>query len=354
MMGYLIGGLWVFAVGTGVIFGWRYQQEKRRLSNGIWFNLCFWSVLAAIGVSILISQVRWLMVLAGVFLVLVLGVIAVFYAFQAVLLLWNALIVWRRESHSLANLLTLFLGIMIMIAPLFSKLLTTILPKPFDFGLNVLGILLFSYVLVWFYNYLTMLVLYQFNRPKFDQDYIIVLGSGLLNGDQVPPLLQQRIQRGLSFQRQQQAVTGKIATMIFSGGQGPDETVPEGVAMRQYALAQGLAPEQAIAEPRSRTTLENMRFSKQIITQHGPKLAQTIFVTNNYHTFRAGLYAREVGLKADGLGAHTAHFFLPNAVLREYVAIFVQYKKWHLIAGAVFVLVAVLQTWLQFQFVHQP
>ena len=353
-MGYLLGSLWSFAVVTGLIFGWRYQQEKRRLSNGIWFNLFFWSTLAAIGGSILMSHNRKLILIVGVLFVLVAGVIVIFYLLQAVLLLWNAVIVWHRESHSLANLLTLFLGLAFMIAPIFSRWLATILPQALNFWIDTLGTMLLLYVVIWFYNYLTMLALYQFNRPKLNQDYIIVLGSGLLNGDEVPPLLQQRIQRGLTFQRKQQAKTGKLATLIFSGGQGPDEALPEGEAMRRFALTQGLAPAQAIAEPKSRTTLENMRFSKQIIDQRGPQLAHTIFVTNNYHTFRAGLYARQVGLKADGLGAHTAHFFLPNAVLREYIAIFVQYKKWHLIIGGLFVLLACLQTWLQFNVVLHP
>lgn len=39
------------------------------------------------------------------------------------------------------------------------------------------------------------------------------------------------------------------------------------------------------------------------------------FTTNNYHLFRAGLFARMAGLKADGIGAKPL-LFLPNAFIR--------------------------------------
>ncbi len=54
---------------------------------------------------------------------------------------------------------------------------------------------------------------------------------------------------------------------------------------------------------------------------------RAIFTSNNYHIFRAGLYAKQAGLKADGIGAKTAFYYLPNAFLREYIAILVLHKK---------------------------
>ena len=72
-------------------------------------------------------------------------------------------------------------------------------------------------------------------------------------------------------------------------------------------------------------------------------------MTNGYHTFRAGMIARKAGVKANGIGAHTAKFFLPNAIIREYIAIFVGNKRWHAIAiGLMFVLSLVL-VWAEYQ-----
>jgi len=186
-----------------------------------------------------------------------------------------------------------------------------------------------------------MLVIYQFNRPRLRQDYIIVLGAGLLNGDEVSPLLAQRIMRGLKFYQKQQRRTGHPAVMIFSGGQGGDETVPEGQAMLNYAISQGLPAKDGWAETKSTTTLENMRFSKALIDQGQVKAPRTIFVTNNYHTFRAGMFAKQAGLTADGIGARTARFFLPDAIIREYIAIFMKHKWWHAAATVALLILSV-------------
>lgn len=344
---------WLVAIVFGLIFTLSYRHEKRRLVNGVFFNLFLFSTLAAIAFSILQSGNRLLTF--GLFAIIIILFIALlaFYLLQSILLLWNAWIVWHKESHSLANMLTFALGIAVILIPIISNLFANHLPKPFFIFINSFSYLVIFYVLFWFYNYLTMLVLYQFNRPKFNQDFIIVLGSGLLHGDQVPPLLQARINRGLDFQQKQLQKTGKCATMVFSGGQGPDETVPEGQAMLKYAISQGLDATAGVAETKSKTTLENMQFSKQLIDQSTVVNPNVIFVTNNYHTFRASLFAKQVGLHADGIGARTAKFFLPNAVIREYIAIFVRQKKWHLVAISLLLIVSVVSTILETYFVGQ-
>lgn len=91
--------------------------------------------------------------------------------------------------------------------------------------------------------------------------------------------------------------------------------------MAAYALAKGIPEEDIIIENKSRNTLENMEYSKEIIQLNVDGKYKAIYATNNYHVFRAGLYAKKVGLKARGLGAKTAAYFWFNAVLREYIAI---------------------------------
>ncbi|MFC6288811.1 YdcF family protein [Levilactobacillus angrenensis] len=340
---------WVVPLSFGLIFAISYGIEKRRLGNGIWFSLFFYSFLTMLAVTILGTNNQWLIVISLALFVLLLLLIGVVFALQAFLLLWNAWIVWKRESHTLANMLTLILGIAILLAPFVTRLSTLYLPVPVATVLNLFPAMVIFYVLFWFYNYLTMLFIYQFNHPRYKQDYLIVLGAGLLNGDEVSPLLGQRIDRGLKFYRKQLAKTGRPPMMIFSGGQGGDETVAEGVAMRRYALAKGLPADHAIAEDQSKTTYENMVFSQRIIAQHGPAKPRVTFVTNGYHTFRAGMIARKAGLKANGIGAHTAKFFLPNAILREYIAIFVGNKRWHAVAVGLMLLLTLVLTWAEYQ-----
>ncbi|MFC6275164.1 YdcF family protein [Levilactobacillus tangyuanensis] len=339
---------WLLPLGFGLIFFISYRIEKRRLGNGIWFSLFFYSFLTMAAITILATNNRWLIVISLAIFVLFLIVIGVVFTLQAFLLLWNAWIVWKRESHTIANMLTLFLGIAILVAPFVVRLTSLYLPVPVATAINLFPSMVIFYVLFWFYNYLTMLFIYQFNHPRYKQDYLIVLGAGLLNGNEVSPLLGQRIDRAMRFYDKQLAKTGRAPVIIFSGGQGGDETVPEGVAMRQYALDRGLPADHAIAEERSRTTFENMVFSQQIITARGDENPRITFVTNGYHTFRAGMIAKRAGVKADGIGARTAKFFLPNAILREYIAVFVGNKRWHLVAIVAMLFLTLLLVWAEY------
>ena len=45
------------------------------------------------------------------------------------------------------------------------------------------------------------------------------------------------------------------------------------------------------------------------------------YSTTNYHVFRAGLMARRVKMRAQGMGAKTKWYFWPNANVREFVGI---------------------------------
>lgn len=286
-----------------------------------------------------------LIIICGTLFVLALMLIGLLFFLQAFLLIWNGWIMWRRESHTVANMLTLLLGLAILILPFVANMISNQVPKPVSYWMTVFPNLVIFYLAFWFYNYLTMLVIYQFNHPRLHQDYIIVLGAGLLDGDRVSPLLGQRIMRGFKFYQKQLKKTHHQATMIFSGGQGGDETVPEGQAMLAYAIKNGLPAEHGWAETQSKTTLQNMQFSKKLIDQGPVKNPNTIFVTNNYHTFRAGMFARQAGLKADGIGARTARFFLPDAIIREYIAIFVRNKWWHLVAFIGMFILSLLLVW---------
>lgn len=324
-LGWLITGVFF------VIFGINYAYNRTWLRNGIWFNLFFYSFWLTLAMTILSTDNNAIIYPIGILFLFILFCIGLVFALQAILLLWNAAIVWRRESHSLANSLTLYLGIGIILLPFLISLIRAHLPVFWADVFTTFPVLCILYAVFWFYNYLTVLVLYQLYWPRHNKDFIIVLGAGLMNGDQVTPLLAQRINKGIQFYQRQFKKTGHAPKMIFSGGQGGDETIPEGEAMRQYAVAHGVGSNDALAETASKTTYENMVFSKKIIDESPVKKPKTIFVTNNYHTFRAAIFAQSAGLKAAGIGSKTAGFFLPNAVMREYIAIVMRQRKLHLI-----------------------
>ncbi len=58
-----------------------------------------------------------------------------------------------------------------------------------------------------------------------------------------------------------------------------------------------------------------------------PEGYHAIFASNNYHIFRAGMYADQAHVKADGIGSHTAFYYLPNAFFTRIYRHFVHAQK---------------------------
>lgn len=94
-----------------------------------------------------------------------------------------------------------------------------------------------------------------------------------------------------------------------------------------------------------------MKFSKVIIDNLMPDDYKSIFVTNNYHVFRASIYARMVNLKSNGLGSKTAYYFLPNALIREYIALIVMNKKRHMIVIVLIFILSIISALINHYFV---
>ncbi|EMF0193940.1 YdcF family protein [Enterococcus hirae] len=323
------------------IFAFSYFTEKRKLLNGVLFNFFLISFGGYLVTLLLETQNIFIGGLFAIIAIPVLLILLFGVYILIVFLFWNGLLVLKRESRSLANLLTLLLAIFLTLYTIFQIFFIQYFPQWFNVLFTAVPLILF-YLFVVFYNFITVSFLYQFNRPRYNQNYIIVLGAGLLNGETVSPLLAKRIDKAIAFYWAQSKATLNPPILLMSGGQGSDEKVPEAIAMKQYALAKGIPERDILVETNSKTTLENMRFSKELMDQQTGGPYRAIFTSNNYHIFRAGLYAKQAGLKADGIGAKTAFYYLPNAFLREYIAILVLHKKRHLIVGSLIVLFTVL------------
>ncbi len=320
----------VMVLGSWLVSYRIIHKDKRRLLTGYVFNL---SIVITIGYIVILCLP--FSTPLPIVLSLIIGLMAfVLLSFGGyaliVYLLWNARIVLKKESRTLGNMLTLLLGIAGLFLILFQHLL---LKKDSVFEYIYMVIVIF--LIYYFFSFMTILtssLLFNHIKPKFNKDYLIVLGSGLLNGKTVTPLLAGRIDAALAFANQQQARTGKQPLLIMSGGQGQDEKMPEAVAMENYALSQGVPKAEIITEENSKTTLQNLQFSKNLMDERSQgEPNQSAFVSNDYHIFRAGLFAKKVGLNSDGIGSRTARYFLPNAFIREFVAIILMHKKRHIV-----------------------
>lgn len=176
--------------------------------------------------------------------------------------------------------------------------------------------------------------------PALDRDFMIILGCKVDQDGRPLPILQGRIERAMEFARAQQQENGPVLTYVPSGGKGSDEVVSEAEAMKKYLLEREVARPQIITEDRSQTTRENMQFSKKIIDRQQPQ-AKIVFATTDYHVWRSGVLAHDVGLPAVGIGARAPWYFYINALVREFAANLYAQRRQH-IFNLIFILLNAL------------
>lgn len=328
----------VFFLATWLTGPWRFI-------NGILFTIFILLFGAWLTFIVYATKLRTLQIIYAILLAFILLTIILVTTFFWLFCLWNAYFVWKRESHTLPNLLTLFLGLGMILVWLFTLTApANYLPK-WLLQLLHFAPLTLTYLGLIMYNFLVNLLLYQFVPRRYHQDYLIVLGAGLIDGERVTPLLASRINRAIQFAQKQVAKGRSYPKLIMSGGKGSNEKISEAQAMYNYAISQGVKAEYILLEDRSINTYQNMLFSKQIATlDFGSSNFKAKFFSNNFHIYRAALYARQVGLAADGVGSYTRPYFLPNAIIREFAGVFIMHKKLHLSIIGLFAAYAVFST----------
>ena len=165
------------------------------------------------------------------------------------------------------------------------------------------------------------------HEPKYDKDYVLILGCQVRADGTLYPIVRSRVDRAIEFVNKEKSVCGKQAIYLPTGGKGSDEQMSEGDAMHNYLRKHNVSEDNILVENKSVNTQENLIFSREIINKRsqGGNLA---FSTSDFHVFRSGIIANELGIPIEGMGSPTKWYFWPNAFLREYVALFVKSAVW--------------------------
>ena len=299
------------------IFALLFYREPRSLFNAylLTFTLMMMGIVLA-GFTI-VSLERFIGYTPAIILFLAIP-ISVFAS--TVYLLFNGRKMVQLEGLRLANLLSLLYGLAIVGV----GLLHFFAPRSFLANLISFADLLLFYGTFLYLSYIIYAFFLNIFPIKKEPQTIIILGSGLF-GDKVPPLLAQRLDKGLAIYEK----FNRKPVIIVSGGQGDDELISEAEAMTRYLMEKGVPADSILLENKSRTTFENLTFSKQLMLAHGLEQDRVVLVTNSFHALRAGIYMKQVGLKGRSIGSRTAFYFLPSAWIRETAGLIRIYWKWH-------------------------
>jgi uncharacterized SAM-binding protein YcdF (DUF218 family) len=163
------------------------------------------------------------------------------------------------------------------------------------------------------------IVSFGLRHKPIKSDCIIVLGCSVY-GTNPSPFLQSRLMQGINLFKQ-----GYAEHIIVSGGMGPGEDISEAEAMKKYILSKGLKEEDIIMEDRSKTTMENLSFSKEKMKERNFNSA--IIVSNKYHLKRISLMAKKLGLNGSYSGVFLKQYksFEVKGFIREVPAIIKYY-----------------------------
>lgn len=114
------------------------------------------------------------------------------------------------------------------------------------------------------------------------------------------------------------------AMCIVSGGKGDSENISEAEAMYRWLVDKGIEPSRIYKEESSTSTVENIKFSKEMIEKHGLNKNIAI-ITSEYHVYRAGITAEEAGFSYGAVPGKTAFWLFPTFYVRELYGILYEY-----------------------------
>lgn len=150
-------------------------------------------------------------------------------------------------------------------------------------------------------------------KPEPELDYIIVLGAKV-NGTEPSKSLSNRIRTAYDYLSEY-----PLTKAVLTGGKGDDEGISEALCMYNKLTEMGIDPGRLIIEDRSTSTMENMKFSKELISDEDCSIG---VVSAGYHMFRAlGLFEEYFERDAYAIVAYTDNlFWLPHYYVREFIA----------------------------------
>ena len=165
-------------------------------------------------------------------------------------------------------------------------------------------------------TFMGLILSYSYTSVDYTENVVIVLGAGVTNG-KVSKVLQNRLDACVDYYHKNENIH-----IVVAGGLTRQKDTTEAAAMAEYLISNGIPKDIIILEDRSQSTLENYRFTKQILENQNISHEKIVFVTNDFHIYRAKKYAEYCGFHdANALSTKTDLFTFVPALTREVLGV---------------------------------
>ena len=227
-----------------------------------------------------------------------------------IILILNGVLAMVFESLSLGVILTFAFGACMLLCGLCPNAKSLVILKTFILVVFVLLMAYSGFVYAYGSN----------DNVTYEEDAVIVLGTVVI-GDQPSTDLKNRLDATIDYHNQ-----NPNALIIVTGGQGTDENDTEASVMHKYLVEKGLPEDQIIMEDRATSTVENFKYSKEILKSKGFENPKIAYISNDFHLFRAGILAKNAGFEKSTHyhGITPWHMIIPNGLRESIVTI----KMW--------------------------
>ena len=153
-------------------------------------------------------------------------------------------------------------------------------------------------------------------RYGMQADYLLILG-GPLEGDKPSELLYERSKTAAEYLNEHPDMKA-----VCSGGiKGKHQKLSEAQIMKNALLELGIAEERILLEEKAKTTLQNFRYTKELVGAD----AKVIYVTSAFHIWRSTYIMEKAGVNYIPLpapdGDHSLGFRIRELFLKGLVKI---------------------------------
>ena len=156
------------------------------------------------------------------------------------------------------------------------------------------------------------------NKKPSENATLVVLGCRVY-GERASLSMIERLEAAYEYLQE-----NEDAVCILSGGRGSGENITEAECMYRYLVDKGIEPQRLYKEEESTSTRENLKFSLEMINELGVS-SDIAIATSEYHQYRAGLIAEELGITATAVSGKTAWWLFPTYYIRELYGILYQW-----------------------------
>ncbi len=242
-------------------------------------------------------------------------VISAILTFLGIPVLTNGIISSVNQASHIGTYLTIGLGVLLVVMGVFFRLIKKLFIYPLFKVLSwivTLGLAAAMAVSGFLYIYGTA------DTTNYNEDYLIILGCGV-NGTEPSESLRMRLDKALKYTDR-----NPDCTVIVTGGQGDGEDITEAEAMQIYLTDNGIPPERILMEDKSTSTSENFIYANKLV--NGELACKTVvFITNDFHIYRAISLAKLNGFDFNHLCADTPTSAIIPSYLRETLALVQMY-----------------------------